>query len=191
MALGHWAKTYLNPNGGGTELPSVTASDNGKVLGVDGGEYKLVEQNGGNALGNDIILLNEPLISGAFSVVPNGAPSNVIYSMIPLNIDINVGDEFIVALYYNDDSYASAMKASIVDNAEPIYGTNAPTAAFGSSNVKLVKVTEEFLSKVKLYVGIGTEKILINDTSKVTGFVMFGVTYTPTTTMPVISLMKA
>ena len=44
MALGHWAKTYLNPNGGGTELPSVTASDNGKVLGVDGGEYKLVEQ---------------------------------------------------------------------------------------------------------------------------------------------------
>lgn len=43
MALGHWAKTYLNPNGGGTELPSVTASDNGKVLGVDGGEYKLVE----------------------------------------------------------------------------------------------------------------------------------------------------
>ena len=42
MALGHWAKTYLNPNGGGTELPSVTASDNGKVLGVDGGEYKLV-----------------------------------------------------------------------------------------------------------------------------------------------------
>ena len=28
--------------GGGTELPSVTASDNGKVLGVDGGEYKLV-----------------------------------------------------------------------------------------------------------------------------------------------------
>ena len=47
MALGHWAKTYLNPNGGGTELPSVTASDNGKVLGVDGGEYKLVEQSGG------------------------------------------------------------------------------------------------------------------------------------------------
>ena len=48
MALGHWAKTYLNPNGGGTELPSVTASDNGKVLGVDGGEYKLVEQSGGD-----------------------------------------------------------------------------------------------------------------------------------------------
>lgn len=48
MALGHWAKTYLNPNGGGTELPSVTASDNGKVLGVDGGEYKLVEQSGGS-----------------------------------------------------------------------------------------------------------------------------------------------
>ena len=47
MALGHWAKTYLNPNGGGTELPSVTASDNGKVLGVDGGEYKLVEQSKG------------------------------------------------------------------------------------------------------------------------------------------------
>ena len=47
MALGHWAKTYLNPNGGGTELPSVTASDNGKVLGVDGGEYKLVEQGKG------------------------------------------------------------------------------------------------------------------------------------------------
>ena len=34
--------------GGGTELPSVTASDNGKVLGVDGGEYKLVEQSGGD-----------------------------------------------------------------------------------------------------------------------------------------------
>jgi len=49
MALGHWAKTYLNPNGGGTELPSVTASDNGKVLGVDGGEYKLVEQSGGDS----------------------------------------------------------------------------------------------------------------------------------------------
>lgn len=32
----------------GTQLPSPTASDNGKVLGVDGGEYKLVEQSGGN-----------------------------------------------------------------------------------------------------------------------------------------------
>lgn len=29
------------------QLPSVTASDNGKVLGVDGGEYKLVEQSKG------------------------------------------------------------------------------------------------------------------------------------------------
>ena len=28
----------------GTQLPSPTESDNGKVLGVDGGEYKLVEQ---------------------------------------------------------------------------------------------------------------------------------------------------
>jgi hypothetical protein len=31
----------------GTQLPSPTESDNGKVLGVDGGEYKLVEQSGG------------------------------------------------------------------------------------------------------------------------------------------------
>lgn len=31
----------------GTQLPSPTPSDNGKVLGVDGGEYKLVEQSGG------------------------------------------------------------------------------------------------------------------------------------------------
>lgn len=32
----------------GTQLPSPTESDNGKVLGVDGGEYKLVEQSGGS-----------------------------------------------------------------------------------------------------------------------------------------------
>ena len=30
----------------GTQLPSPTESDNGKVLGVDNGEYKLVEQSG-------------------------------------------------------------------------------------------------------------------------------------------------
>ena len=30
----------------GTQLPSPTESDNGKVLGVDSGEYKLVEQGG-------------------------------------------------------------------------------------------------------------------------------------------------
>lgn len=33
----------------GTQLPSPTESDNGKVLGVDGGEYKLVEQSGGGS----------------------------------------------------------------------------------------------------------------------------------------------
>lgn len=32
---------------GSVALPSPTTSDNGKVLGVDGGEYKLVEQSGG------------------------------------------------------------------------------------------------------------------------------------------------
>lgn len=31
------------------QLPSVTESDNGKVLGVDGGEYKLIEQNSGSS----------------------------------------------------------------------------------------------------------------------------------------------
>lgn len=31
----------------GTQLPFPTESDNGKVLGVDGGEYKLVKQSGG------------------------------------------------------------------------------------------------------------------------------------------------
>ena len=35
----------------GTQLPSPTESDNGKVLGVDGGEYKLVEQSGGQQIG--------------------------------------------------------------------------------------------------------------------------------------------
>lgn len=34
----------------GTQLPSPTASDNGKVLGVDNGEYALVEQSGGASL---------------------------------------------------------------------------------------------------------------------------------------------
>jgi hypothetical protein len=34
---------------GGTQLPSPTASDNGKVLGVDNGEYKLVEQSGNSS----------------------------------------------------------------------------------------------------------------------------------------------
>ena len=33
----------------GTQLPSPTESDNGKVLGVDGGEYKLVEQSDGSS----------------------------------------------------------------------------------------------------------------------------------------------
>ena len=34
----------------GTQLPPPTESDNGKVLGVDGGEYKLVEQSGGGTV---------------------------------------------------------------------------------------------------------------------------------------------
>lgn len=34
----------------GSALPSPTTADNGKVLGVDGGEYKLVEQSGGGTV---------------------------------------------------------------------------------------------------------------------------------------------
>ena len=43
----------------GTKLPSPTPSDDGKVLGVDGGEYKLIEQSGGSASSaDDIDVLN-------------------------------------------------------------------------------------------------------------------------------------
>lgn len=42
-ALNHMEQGIADAN----ELPSVTSADNGKVLGVDGGEYKLVEQSGG------------------------------------------------------------------------------------------------------------------------------------------------
>lgn len=44
-ALNHIEQGIAEAN----ELPSVTSADNGKVLGVDGGEYKLVEGGGGSS----------------------------------------------------------------------------------------------------------------------------------------------
>ena len=59
----------------GTQLPSPTESDNGKVLGVDGGEYKLVEQSGGA----EVSKIELVTVGGSSTTIANGSELASLY----------------------------------------------------------------------------------------------------------------
>ena len=74
----------------GTQLPSPTVSDNGKVLGVDGGEYKLVEQSGGGEV---------EYLSNTSSVV-SFIDGNTLHASEIITSNISVGTDGTAPVYH-------------------------------------------------------------------------------------------
>lgn len=91
----------------GTKLPSPTPSDNGKVLGVDGGEYKLVEQSGGESGSNSIKILKYADYTGSHGdkgfVKTDAGYSSVFYTFEEVK---EFYDSGVILLAYGD-SYNS------------------------------------------------------------------------------------
>lgn len=93
----------------GTQLPSPTESDNGKVLGVDGGEYKLVEQSGGGySCTESTSLLFEETVT---TEVQEDSTGSMVVGMFTYAEPIDA-DELVVT--FNGTEYTCPKKGSSV-----------------------------------------------------------------------------
>lgn len=98
------------PTPPGPEVPEPTAADNGKVLGVDDGEYALVEQSGGGGGGIEI----------KYGLIRTGQTS---YSINHLHEDASptpaTADDF--------QDIASQMAIKDLSNSDILWKTNEPS----------------------------------------------------------------
>ena len=134
----------------GTQLPAPTESDNGKVLGVDGGEYKLVD-------GDSIRLRKINLSGGGNAFVKKDGDwvtiqfNDAVYKTtsavkVPLQEDerpVNAAHagttDWGVVFYRETTGYtATPLVTSIVQNGEDTWGVDVKGSVFEADKIYLI-----------------------------------------------------
>ena len=159
----------------GTQLPSPTESDNGKVLGVNGGEYKLVD------LSERTVALTAVSIktTGCYATYPGSTEQKLPIAL--LDIDTNVGDTW---MSVRGDLSGAVMFSGVVEaNAFVFFASGTIAASIGGGYV--VKIEDDTLSKFDIYFGDSK----LTDLSKFKAFYIDGEALS-TSAKPIITLTR-
>ena len=148
----------------GTQLPSPTESDNGKVLGVDNGEYKLVEQSGGSKAIGDIVLLGAQIAEAGYSLrYKSGSDFDGFdknYPFIPIYEDVEIGDDWSLAERTTATSgtgaYSYSFNATAAKQSSVMWMQNVTAAIIstaGGATYAIIKLTNEIIASSEVYFG--------------------------------------
>ncbi len=157
------------------ELPSVTSADNGKILGVDDGEYKLVDVSE-----RTVALTAVPIkTTGCYATYPGSTEQKLPIALF--DIDTNVGDTWmsVDSSFSNPTMFSGVVKT----NASVFFASETIAANLGGGCV--VKVEDDTLSKFDIY--FGNSKL--TDLSKFKAFYIHGDALS-TESKPIITLTR-